>query len=124
MSEIHVKDIWAEDLFKWFYNHVMDSGGDGGACIVCKNYKEVSEWFVEWFKKEFKEDKLWHPSKECGNSIHFHDNNESFGFSGDTSYHLFKGEYVFVVVGECSFAFESPESTKKIQPIYNFSSLS
>ena len=45
-SVVYIYNIWAEDLFKWFHQHVMDSCGDGAAEIVCKNYIEVSTWFL------------------------------------------------------------------------------
>lgn len=123
MSKIEVSNIWAEDLFKWFYDHVQDSGGDGAGAIVCDNYKEVADWFTEWWRKEIKpnfryavENNLdfWHKKDEYDNIVNFHDNNENYIFTCDYI-DLGVSDYVFLVVGDCQFAFEPPNSNKIIK---------
>ena len=126
MSKIFIENIWAEDLFKWFYENVTDSGGDGAAAIVCKNYKEVAGWFTEWWRKEIRpkfenvnvqKRDFWHPKSETDNIINFHDANENFMFTNNASIFLHQGDYVFIVLEDCNFSFEPSNSSKKILAI-------
>ncbi len=126
MSKVIIQNIWAEDLFKWFYNHVGDSGGDGAAAIVCENYKEVSEYFTEWWRKEirpnFSENVLkldfWNPKDESDGYINYHDSNENFIFTNKLDIKLHDGDYIFVVLEDCKFAFEPPNCGKIIQHVF------
>ena len=54
-SIVEVKNIWAEDLFQWFLQHVLDSCGDGCGIIVCDNFWETADWFIDWFEDNFGE---------------------------------------------------------------------
>ena len=47
MNIVKCSNIWTEDIFKWFYEHIIFSCGDGAAVIVCENYKEASESFID-----------------------------------------------------------------------------
>lgn len=122
-SVIIVKNIWMEDLFKWFYEHVMDSCGDGASVIVCKNYVEASDMFIEWWKQnelqkikdnctrmgyECKNEEFPHPRSEYNNTVNFHDGNENFMFASspiNLNYH----DYNFLVEEDC----ESCENSEK-----------
>jgi hypothetical protein len=126
MSSIYVNDIWAEDLFEWFYNHVRSSGGDGAGAIVCKNYKDTANWFIEWWQtkmrptyKDSRIDKLefWHPRFENDNSIHYHDDNEDFIFTDSVWINLHHGDYIMFVTKDCSFGFEKSNPDKVIKSI-------
>lgn len=112
-SVVYLENIWAEDLFKWFYEHVMDSCGDGGGAIVCKNYREVSDWFVEWWKSQYNEEKFFRPKDEYHNIINYHDGDESFIFTNEPDLELFYHDYIFVVRKDCS----SYKGDKVILPI-------
>jgi len=108
-SIVRVDNMWAEDLFKWFYEHVGDSGGDGAGAIVCENYKECSKWFLDWFAAHIKHPDamtFWHPADESPGCINFHDSNENFIFTNDVNTKLPEGDYVFIVEGDCQFAFD------------------
>ena len=117
-SIIKVSNVYMEDLFSWFYNHIMNSGGDGCGYIVCENYKETANWFVEWYQdfvlpswhhmltEEGKENiKLnggfFHPKEETENTINFHDLNENFIFTSNMEFNSFAGDYIFMVCGDC-----------------------
>ena len=115
-SIVYVENIWAEDLFKWFYEHIMDSCGDGSAVIVCENYAETADLFIQWWRKNFlgRENFKWfrencpgkeffHDRDECGDIINFHDDNESFMFSNNPNINLFFHEYIFIVRKDCEF---------------------
>jgi hypothetical protein len=108
-SIVKVDNIWMEDLFEWFLNHVCFSGGDGAAVIVCKNHREVADWFVEWWREKYlpglkntsrQIDEFWHPRDEYDDIINFHDSNENFMFA-DRMIDLFYHDYTFVVTGDC-----------------------
>lgn len=121
-SIVKVNNIWAEDLFKWFYQHVGDSGGDGAAAIVCENYRECSEWFLDWFQENVKHPEgmtFWHPKDETPGTINYHDNNENFIFTNDINSNLSSGEYVFIVEGNCQFAFDKSHdpNPRRIIPV-------
>jgi len=101
--------MWAEDLFKWFYEHVRDSGGDGAAAIVCDNYKECSEFFLAWFANNIKHPYgmvFWHPADESPGCINFHDNNENFIFTNNVNTNLPPYDYIFLVESDCVFAYD------------------
>lgn len=138
MSKITVNGIWAEDLFEWFDSNVSGSGGDGAALIVCKNYKEVAGWFVDWWAKKHNLDekgnrhiilpsgkphviqygsqRFPHPRDEYDNIVNYHDMNENYMFS-DTEHNMFSGDYTFVVTGECKFAFDKKDVARVILPV-------
>lgn len=110
-SVVEVRDIYAEDLFQWFYVHVMSSSGDGAGAIVCSNYKEVADWFIKWW-----EENEWpeleqrgckvcelHPKQELENQIMYSDGNENFIFTNDPDIKLFWHDYIFIVREDCVF---------------------
>lgn len=140
MSKILIENIWAEDLFEWFYNHVQASGGDGAGAIVCENYKEVANWFIEWFCKKLGvkengdwtsfdpflkrehtvhlgEEKFWHPRHEYDNVVNFHDGNENFIFTDKEDIFLHDGDYIFIIKENCQFGFKSSDSNKIIKKV-------
>ena len=103
MNIVKCSNIWTEDIFKWFYEHIIFSCGDGAAVIVCENYKEASESFIDWWKKEKNPNNLnsfYHNKSEYDQIINYHDSNESFMFSNkviDLGFH----DYTFVVKEDC-----------------------
>ena len=103
MSKVVVEDVWAEELFRWFTNHVNSSCGDGAGAIVCQNYKEAASIYQEWYLNEFGED-VRHPRDEYGSCVNFHDANENFIFTNDVNIRFFDGDYVFVVKKDCHFS--------------------
>lgn len=128
MSKIYLEEIWAEDIFKWYYESVTGEGGDGAACIVCKNYKQAAEWFIEWWTNKYKSEiisrgyhglkdkEFLHPKDEYEGIINYHDANENFMFS-QTPTKGFHGEYDFIIKKDCPFAKASPEEGKKLTSI-------
>ncbi len=112
MSQVLVKNIYVEDLFKWFYEHVLDSCGDGAATICCSNYQEVSEDFVTWWKdvhlpilisKGVKYDKNnfgLHDKFIRDGLIGYTDGNENFLFC-NSIIDAFDKDYVFIVMEDC-----------------------
>lgn len=106
MSTVIVKNIWAEDLFEWFTNHVTDSSGDGAAVIVCENYADTATWFDEWWKENIKFP--LHPldiySFDNYYYWNFHDDNENFIFTNDKDVALFDRDYIFIVEEDCKFS--------------------
>ena len=102
-SEVLVDNIWAEDLFRWFLGHIRDSGGDGSSLITCENYRDVCEWFREWYEKVYNDPfPSYLDRDECGECINYHDGNENFIFS-NTSTGLGHHDYNFIVMGDCKF---------------------
>jgi hypothetical protein len=89
-----------EDVFKWFYNHVCDSSGDGTAALVCENYKDVSKYFIKWFEETYnKEFHHTDPTVSDG-SINYHDNNENFIFTNKPEI-LYRYDYQFIILDDC-----------------------
>ena len=125
-SIVKVDNICAEDLFQWFYNHIMSSCGDGVATIVCKNYMDVADFFIVWFKVNYIDKgncdyliknnmNFYHPRDEYGNVVNFHNANENFIFTNtrhknDGQFH----DYVFEVLGDCKFEWTKELREKKI----------
>lgn len=122
MSKVYVNDIWAEDLFKWFHDHVNDSGGDGGAVICCGNPDEVALWFVEWWRQRatwYKGEGFVHPRyeyvRDSGRIISYHGSNEHYMFCNkevDLGHH----DYSFVITGGCPWGWTNQDkgAIKKI----------
>lgn len=73
MSKIIIENIWAEDLFQWFYDSIIEDGGDGCGEIVCENHHEVADYFVEWYKGKYNKEKFFHPKDvyDDGNIVIF-----------------------------------------------------
>lgn len=128
-SIVYVENIWVEDLFKWFYEHVNDSSGDGAGVIVCENYRETADLFIRWWRKKYGENenfRWWrencpgkefiHDRDEYNNIINFHDGNENFMFTNDVNIDSFEGDYIFIVKKDCNFAnyYESNRNLKII----------
>ena len=120
-SIISVENIWAEDLFKWFYHAVLDFGGDGGGAIVCVNYREVADWFVQWLINlqdgYYNKDNVFQERHEDENSITLVNNQECFIFTNDLDVFLFSKEYVFIVRDSCQFSGYRGGIDKFILPI-------
>lgn len=109
-SIVKVQDIWLEDLFKWYYNHVGDSGGDGAGIIICKDPKECSTYFYDYLGKVAQSIKI--PNylnflkkdeqiRDGYIYITYHDTNESFIFTNDRNAALGHGDYTFIVIEKC-----------------------
>ena len=113
MFKVIVRGIWAEDLFKWFYEHVLDSSGDGCGIIVCQNYQETANWFIDWFKDTYQKD-FRHKPDTYGRCVNFHDNNENFIFTDDKDIHNWDGDYTFIVEDDCSFVHDIRGVSRKI----------
>lgn len=113
MSKVIVKDIWVEDLFIWFENHIADSCGDGAAAIVCKNYEEVSKWFLDWYFDNYGRNLLdYRKLHKTENSIMFHDSNENYIFTNDDKINLHHHDYIFIVTGDCLFGHDKSNERK------------
>ena len=125
MSKVYVNDIWVEDLFEWFSDHVSSSGGDGAGSICCGNPDETAKMFVEWWaaKQGVDENGDWHttalgkphvvhygpsrfphPRDEYTNRgirfINYHDSNENYMFC-DKEVDIGFDDYSFIVTGDC-----------------------
>jgi hypothetical protein len=100
MSTIIIKNIWLEDVFFWFVNHVLDKGGDGSAAMVCKNYIEVADYFRQTYRV------LLNPfiTRIDPALICFHDNNENFIFTNDYNIQLRDKDYIFIIEEDCKAA--------------------
>lgn len=109
-ATVKVSGIWAEDLFQWFHDHICTSGGDGAGMIVCENYKEVSEWFEDWYyeghNRRFTE--LGFRRFETEDTVSFDDGNENWIFS-KTPHSMHSGDYTFIVVGRVVFAMDKTD---------------
>jgi hypothetical protein len=107
LSTVKVSNIYVEELFDWFLNHVGGSGGDGCGIIVCKNYEEVADWFIEWYKEKYNRE-FPHPKDiyENGNIINFHDDNENFLFTDDINIQNWEGDYIFIVEKDCKWGYK------------------
>lgn len=116
MSKITVNGIWAEDLFSWFESNVASGGGDGAALIICENYKEVATWFVNAWETKHQR-KFPHKREEYSHVVNYHDLNENYMFSDYTEHHTMQGDYTFVVVGDCKFAFDDLNSNRTIKAV-------
>jgi len=104
MSEVLIYQVWAEQVFDWFYNSIVESGGDGAGAIVCYNPEETSENFKEW-AKQIKDFDLNYRDKDCRNHdgkiyINYHDNNENWIFTNEYT-QLFPHDIVFVIKEDC-----------------------
>lgn len=44
---IELSNVFAEDIFSWFYDSIIGECGDGCGAIVCKNYKMAADLFIE-----------------------------------------------------------------------------
>lgn len=110
MSVVKVEGIFLEDIFKWFYEHVMDSCGDGCAAIVCEDFKDIYNKFLKWFQEKYNKDFLssnpCHKIYENTNSIIVHDGNENFIFTNDKDIQIYKYDYIFLVNNDCKLAKE------------------
>lgn len=132
MGKIIVENIYAEDLFEWFYNNIMDSGGDGCGAIICDNYQEVAEWFSEWsafihgydlneylIKEEENGFLNWHDSNENWIFTNRSDFNWTFDENGeyDQTYIDDSYNYIFIVKKDCVWAGERPKFDRVIRAI-------
>lgn len=123
-SIIKISGIFAEDLFSWFYEHVLASGGDGAGSIVCENYRETADLFLKWLEIYHKQryeylakngTEFFHPRTEGDGFVNFHDSNENFIFKNrahDSDGNF--GDYVFYVVGDCEIGWTEKLRGKKI----------
>lgn len=103
-SIVQVNNVYAEYLFEWFNWAVNEPCGDGAGAIVCKNYVEVADWWLE--QNPHMQNSLVHNIHRKyvdEKSVHFHDNNENFIFTNDPEIKLFYGDCIFIVVGDCPF---------------------
>ena len=107
-STIIVKNIWMEDLFEWFHNAINDSSGDGSGVIVCKNYIEASDFFIEWWKNKYIRKEFYHKKDTHDNIINYHDSNENFIFT-NKPINLRFHDYNFLIEEDC----ESMENNYK-----------
>lgn len=103
MSKITIENIYADDVFEWFYNSVMSNGGDGAAFLVCNNYKEASDLFVEWYKLIYDKDEFFHIKTILDDKIYYHDNNENFVFTSIIPNHMYDKDYLFIIKEDCPF---------------------
>jgi len=116
-SKIIIKSIWTEDLFKWFYYHVMDVGGDGGGAIISGNPEETSDLFIEWYKKRYNEDHFFHPKQiDKFGIISYGDGNEYFLFHNKLV-KLFPYEYQFIIKEDCYFGptYDQKDVVKRVE---------
>ena len=120
-SRVIVENIWAEDLFQWFYEHIHSSGGDGMGAIVCVNFKEVSEWFDEYVSVKYKHSIGKYLEKtEKQEEVCWYDNNENWVFTNNPEFAFSShpGDYIFVVRTPCTFGFRpTTEPRRTILPV-------
>jgi len=104
-SIITVSNLWAEDLFKWFFERISEDGGDGAGAIVCKNYEEVADWFTRWYQSTY--EKPWSkyfPKTILDDMVYFHNGEECYIFTNRSDYSMPFHDYIFKVIGDCYFS--------------------
>lgn len=141
MSKVYLEDIWAEDLFSWYEDHISSSCGDGGAAICCGNPSEVSMWFVDWWAAKHGVDANGDMPTLVGNKNHvvhygltrfphsrdeyqredtlfinYHDSNENYIFC-DKEVDIGHHDYSFVIIGDCRFGWNSQWKDRVIKPV-------
>jgi hypothetical protein len=103
-SVVEVKNIWAEDLFEWFCNHISSSSGDGAGIIICGNPDETSAWFIDWYNRKYNHN-FPHLKDTYSDIINYHDDNENFMFTDNPNNNkLYWHDYIFIVTEDCFFA--------------------
>lgn len=120
MAKVYIEDIWIEDLFKWYSDHISDSGGDGAGIICCTNPDETATMFIKWWRAEnpwFKGTDFVHDREEYTHDgihyINYHNSNENYMFCDketDLGFH----DYSFVVKGDCRFGHHTSTDTRRI----------
>lgn len=97
---IIISNIYINDLFEWFLYSIVSSGGDGCGAIVCENYKETCDKFIEWYKNTRGRNLLdYFELSGKDDTIIIHDSNESYIFSKE--YIDLDNEYTFIVKENC-----------------------
>ena len=94
----------------WFYESVIESGGDGAAVICCGNPAETADFFIKWWKTNVRcdmneSDGFYHPRSEYFDAhgvltINYHDSNENFMFCSKKTQLLY-GDISFFVEEDC-----------------------
>lgn len=105
-STIKVNNIWIEDLFEWFYQSVLNHGGDGAAYIVCENYVEASNLFAEWWKANKLGFEILEKCVDKNHNVSFYDDQECWIFTCDKDLNTSAFDYMFVIESECVSANE------------------
>lgn len=101
MSKVVCENVYAEDIFKWIYEHVLSSGGDGCSVLVCKNFLDTALNFKDWLLKQ----RSYRYPEETfeSNRVTFGSGNESIIFCDDIDSELYYGDYIFIVNKDCRF---------------------
>ncbi len=102
MNRIEIYGTPMEHVFHMYYDYISEACGDGAALIVCENYKEASDLFIEWWTKNHRDQFTWftndrifiHPRDEYENIVNYHDWNENFMFSDTTHYMCEDPEFI------------------------------
>jgi hypothetical protein len=103
MSKIYIEDIWASDVFDWMFKACMDWSGDGGATLVCKNYKDVALKFKNYLAD--KHDLVFDVYNDKKNNyVNLSRYQEGFTFTDNPNINTFEEEYIFIVNKTCRFS--------------------
>jgi hypothetical protein len=106
MGIVTVDGIYMEDLFQWFKDSIMSSGGDGAGAIICDDPTKCEEYFFEWVGPDFAKHitSMRYHNVTLGNNSNFvsltilySDGNENWIFSNNAKMDLFHDDYTFVV---------------------------
>lgn len=111
---IELHDVWMEDVFLWFIEHIGFSGGDGAAAIVCANYKEAAEYFLQWHVTHYQKVFHYAAKHEEDGLINFHDCIENVIFTNKVDTKLWRGDYVFIIRSDCPSMFNEHGVLKSI----------
>lgn len=103
-SILKVSNIYIEYIYEWFYQSCIDQCGDGCAVIVCENYEDAYNWFMEWLSEKKPDHlKYWQEKEITLNSINLIDNQECLIFTNDIDINIFYGDNIFIIEEDCCF---------------------
>lgn len=103
MSLVKLSDIYGELIFKWAYEEILEGGGDHNCSIICKNYREVVDWFAEWVQIEYKRKLHWNKTNLHENVVGWSGGQEGLYFTDDENCRGFNGENTYLVETDCVF---------------------
>lgn len=121
-SVLKVNNIWAEDLFEWFWETMYRDGGDGGSKLVCKNPQKVAEMFEKWYKWHYKKGITFERVDKSEHEIHWTSGQDFATISDDAGFMNPFHEYTFIVEGDCVFGWTEELKNEVIEPADDTSS--
>jgi len=119
MSTLILEDVWMEDIFEWYHQHIKESCGDGAGVIVCENHADAADWFMDWLKEKHPLSyKFMHPKDVYGTIINFHDANENYMFAIHPI-EIWDKDYVFIVKKDCPSVewYDNKDTTKILRSV-------